>query len=810
MTDKLHPPIGLSIRDFALPVPRLGSIESHSGFGFATAEGQAIHLRVQQKRAESDSTYEAEVPLSHIFEREGYRFRVSGRIDGLFRRKIPKIEEIKSSFNAQELLRKLESLGMTHPYTLQLKTYGYFYWLEHKVLPELSFHLVSTRKSETEDLSLKLDLAEYEAWLNLRLDELAVEAQQCEKRIKRRKSVAEDFPFPFEQPRSGQKELIQAIEEGMSAHYRMLVQAPTGLGKTAGVLYPTLLEAMTRGQNVIYVTPKNSQHAVAEDAVSRFQSTGSKVKSLTVTAKSKICFKSEPLCNPEYCEFSRDYYEKVHQNRLLEKLEKKKKLDSRVFRDIGEEYQVCPFELQMEMAQRADVVICDYNYVFSPRSSLERSAMQVASQVGQPNLVIDEAHNLPTRSMDSYSPFLSSIVLEKMKEEIRLLPVRFRQDALELADDCLQVLISCRPDGEIKKTKISPPIDPFLEMDSRLRVFLSRYLDSTLEIEPRDVILRLCFYWSEFTSGMEFITHSGLSAAPKRPEFFATFHPHPTGGGVKITCCDASEMLKVCYDRFDQVVGFSATLKPFAYYAQLSGLAQSKLKTAEFQSPFLKANRKLLIIPQISTKYSDREKNYSKIANAVERIAALKAGNYFVFFPSFEFLDRVFALLKAPEGFTVLRQDKEMKPSQVEAFLDYLRQGSAQGGMKTLIFAVQGGVFSEGVDYPGEMIIGAFVIGPPLPSFDLEREEMRKYYDQHYKSGFDYAYTFPAMAKTVQAAGRVIRSETDRGLIVLMDSRFIQRSYTQSMPSDWFENSASELVSQGILKEISEFWEQEI
>ena len=256
--------------------------------------------------------------------------------------------------------------------------------------------------------------------------------------------------------------------------------------------------------------------------------------------------------------------------------------------------------------------------------------------------------------------------------------------------------------------------------------------------------MRLCFYWSAFVEALEYI------AEPDTDEFFVTFHPHANGGIVRITCCDASAMLKDCYDEYEQVVGFQATLKPFDYYARLSGLDPETVKTAEFQSPFPKKHRKLLIIPQISTKYSDRERSYSKIADAIERITALKQGNYFAFFPSFEFLERVLDLFQPPNDFIVLKQERDMKTAQVEAVLEQLREGITSQGP---FWRPEGGMFSEGVDYPGEMAIGAFVIGPPLPNFNLEREQMRKYYQKRYNSGFDYAYVIPAMAKAIQAAG---------------------------------------------------------
>lgn len=779
----------------------MGSIDSQSGFGRSAQEGQEIHQFVQKRRAEFDSAYQAEVKIVREFERGDYVFEIGGRIDGLFAYKTSerrhKIEEIKTTFNVRDLKRRLQEES-THPYCLQLRTYGYFYLLEYEMEPELSFHLVSTRNQETDDLILKLDREDYESWLELRLEELVEEARRAEKRAERRRKLAKEFPFPFERPRTGQIELIESIKTGMDESKRMLVQAPTGLGKTVGVMYPVLQEAMTRGQRLVYVTPKNSQHSVAEDAVERFQDTGTPVKSLTITAKSKICFKAEPLCNPEYCEYAKDHYKKVAEHGVLETLSRKKKLNSKAFRELGEEHEVCPFELQLAAAEEADVVICDYNYVFAPRSALSKTDSMQIDQQGKPNLVIDEAHNLPSRAMDYYSPSLSTSVLASMRDEVRELPARFRLEAEELLDGCIDAVASCKPpQDEAKPSRIDPPTEPFLEQDSRLRAFLSRYLDSNIDIEPGDVVLRLSFYWSGFTDALDFV------GSGKREEFFTTYHPSALGGTVRITCCDASEMLEACYDEFEQVVGFSATLKPFEFYAKLSGLEPDQLKLAEFKSPFERKNRKLLIIPQISTKYSDRSRNYPRIAETIRRIAELRAGNYFAFFPSFEFLERVLDLFVPPAGFTIVRQERNIKARDVETILAELKSETTP----TIVFAVQGGVFSEGVDYPGNMLIGAFVVGPPLPSFDLEREEMRKYYDLNYRTGFEFAYTYPAMAKAVQAAGRVIRSETDRGLIVLMDSRFVDPKYARSMPTDWFESHPRELVSEQILKDVAEFWD---
>lgn len=775
----------------------------HSGYGGAALDGVEIHTRIQRERAKADDNYQSEALLEGEFKRSGYRFRVAGRVDGLFapesRKQTPKLEEIKSAFRLGDLRKKLERGADTHPYCLQLRTYGYLYFLKNGIEPELSFHLVSTRSWAREDLRLTLDREGYETWLDRRLDELAREMEAGEKLVLRRRKTGAKFRFPFENPRPSQDALVATVEKTANAGRRLLVQAPTGLGKTAGVLYPTLREALGRGQRVVYVTPKNSQHAVAEDAVERFQDTGAKVRSLTITAKSKICFKNEPLCNPEYCEFARDHYGKVARNELPDLLARKRKLTAKTFRDLGETYEVCPFELQLEAAKQADVVVCDYNYVFAPRTAFGRIDAPLLGQEGKPNLVIDEAHNLPSRTMDYYSPALSTLALERMKTAAHDLPAPFAAETLALLDECIATVLAVKPEGATKGTLVETPAEEFLEQDGRLRAFLSRYLDADVDIQPRDPVLRLAFYWSEFTAALEFVGAGG------REEFFTTYQPHGSRGGtVKITCCDASAFSKEAYDRFSSVVAFSATLKPFDYYARLSGLEGDDLDTAEFLSPFPRNHRKLLVIPEVSTKLAARPRNIPKIAEVVRRVSAVRPGNYFVFFPSFDFLAKTLEGFVPPPGFTVLRQERDAHLKAVQAVIEHLKGASTP----TLVFAVQGGVFSEGIDYPGEAVVGAFVVGPPLPVFDLEREKMREHYEKKYRSGFDYAYTFPAMAKAVQAAGRVIRSETDRGIIVLMDSRFVEASYFRSMPSDWFVQSPRELVSGAILRDIGDFWER--
>lgn len=785
----------MSVQEFALPSPLSGSIEGGSGFSNSAQTGMELHQYIQQERRAEFDYYSSEVSISHCFE-EDYIFQISGRMDGLFDGQPPLIEEIKSSFNVYDLQKSLKLKWMEHPYILQVMTYGYFFWKNNGIMPELSLHLISSRNRDRLDFQVKLDIDTYERWLKRRLRELVNEAKLMEKRIARRKELSLDFPFPFDFPRTGQIDLIKKIENGMGEKKHLMVQAPTGLGKTVGVLYPSLKEAMSRGEKVIYVTPKNSQQSVAEEAVEKFQAKGCGIKSLTLTAKSKLCLKAEPLCNPEYCEFARGHYDKMHEHDLKNQLLKKKKITARVIKNMAQKYEVCPFELQLEAVEEADTVICDYNYVFANRSALSRVSRLQFEESGKPNLVVDEAHNLPSRAMGYYSPTLSSTALQKMREEIQNLPKKFAVEGEELLDQSIQLIKDSVPSHQAKSERIDLAIEPFLEQNEILRGFLSRYLDSEVEIKARDVVLRFIFYWGEFTDILEEV------GGKKRPEFFMSFVPDVNGGAIKITCCDASEMIKPKYENYEQVVAFSATLKPFDYYSKLSGFSPETLLTSEFVSPFEKEKRKILVIPQISTKYSDRERSYARIGETIFKVTSLRTGNYLAFFPSFDFMEKTFQKMQVQPGVQVIRQNRYVKNDDVMEILGELKANQRP----TILMAVQGGVFSEGVDYPGDMVIGAFIIGPPLPNFDFEREAIKDYYQDKYQKGFDYAYTYPAMAKAVQAAGRVIRSETDKGIIILMDDRFLDERYSQTMPEDWFDQTPLELVSKSILNDLKSFW----
>ncbi len=788
--------IQLAVRDFALPVPRLGSIELHSGYGLLK-QGQEIHDHVQKLRKKADPNYRSEVKLSHSFERESYKFVVSGRIDGISAEHPLVIEEIKSSSNIHELKAKLE-LSPDHPYMLQAKTYAYIFYKENAILPDLRLILVSsTNWNQSESLHFKLDLAEFESFLEKRLDELVYEMKCLEADVERRQKLACALSFPFENPRSGQIDLMKAVEDAVKDRKNMLVQAPTGLGKTIAISYPALKNSLIRGQKLVYLTPKNSQHAVAEDAVVQIKQDD--LKALTITAKSKICFMPEPVCTPEYCPYAHNYYQKVYENKLIELMAEKPRLNFEVFQEIGEEYKVCPFELQVEAISRADIIIADYNYVFSPRSLLGRITQHNELFGEKPNLVIDEAHNLPDRSCDYYSPLLQESSFREAAASLSTLSAGLSIEAQAVISRSIEII---RGSADLVKNEARINLDPelFKDQERRWKEFLARYLQSGQISQNKDAVLKAANSWSQFCEGIQIDSEHFFSTSRKSYSKNASANNTIE---LKITCCDASSYLRDTYKEFNSSIAFSATLKPFDYYLTLSGFDPDNTKTIECQSPFPAENRKVILIPQVSTRYKERSRNYQKISQAIEKITRLRPGNYFAFFPSFDFLNEVASLCNETE-FEILCQRPEMKAEEIRTWIKRLH--SKEDKKALLIFAVQGGVFSEGIDYPGESLIGALIIGPALPKFNLERELLKDYYQRNYNSGFDYAYTYPAMTRVVQSAGRVIRSESDRGLIVLMDQRFIQSNFASAMPQDWFANSVKELVSTSILSDISKFW----
>jgi len=783
--------IDISVREFAQPQQRRGHIDMFSGYAKQMQTGTEIHNIIQARSLKAIPNYQREYSLKLQVTKDDIDFNISGRCDGvIINDRDSIIEEIKSTSNIQRLIETLNEIP-DHPYLLQAKTYGYLYFKETDIIPQVQLKLVGSIGLKEKTYEVNFDLAEYEKWFYGRLSILKNQTVKQAKTDEHRRELAKSLSFPFANRRSHQQDLVDLIEKWLEKPTYGLIQAPTGLGKTAGVMYPTLKDSLSKGSQLIYVTPKNSQHLLAKETVEKFQENNQPVRSLTINAKSKSCMLEEPLCTPDHCPYAKNYYDKVSENKIREKMKSYPTLDLQDFKSLAETYEVCPFELSLEAARDVDVVICDYNYIFSPRVPFTDLYLDENGESLGANLVIDEAHNLPSRASDYFSPELHTMFIEPLLEQLDIIPTDMQKKWKSIVNDALTCIKDQSPKNHQSRSLISVDIEGFVSIETRISAFTMQYFDQISELKSNDPVLFLQRYWGDF--------YFSLSLGSEHS--FVTFRHLNKGKSIKITCCDASEHLLERMKCFSNVIAFSATLKPFEYYAQLSGFPQDEFITAEFQSPFPKDNRKILVIPQVSTLYRDREKNYPKIGEAINKLVSIKQGNYFVFFSSFDFMEQTLPFINA-QGYRLYKQERNINREEAQEVIDALKGGSK----KVLVLAVQGGVFAEGVDYPGDTLIGAIIVGPALPGYDFEREQLRQYYDQKYTKGFEYAYIYPGMAKVIQSAGRVIRSETDKGVIILLGNRFQNERYTSVMPGFWFEDSIDELMSNQITKDLEVFW----
>ena len=790
----------ISVREFALPVPRTGSIETHSGFGPVPQQGLQIHAELQAVKAALDHNYIAEHSLNYEFTSADLQVRVSGRVDGFYSGSEPLFEEIKSAFDAPELIRRLRAQPQ-HPYWLQLLTYLYIHFKNTGDIARGQLLVVSSRNKKETTLTIELDILAYETWLELRLAEVLTEATAFAQRKRRRKQLGNQLAFPFPTQRPGQAELQQLIAAAVPHHQHLIIEAPTGMGKTLAILLPTLRQSLQAGAPTIFITPKNSQHAAPEHAARQIGG----LRTLTLTAKARICMKSTPVCNPQACEYAKDYYEKVAKHDLIAKLGRKRAVTAATLKGYAERYEVCPAELGMDSAVAFDLVIGDYNYVIQALGLVSRVTAKHRGKKNRPALVIDEAHNLYTRATENRSAVLSTAELTNLG-----------RDAATVVEDCTVIADTIAAIANMGPTTRTLTFDPVLlaafeALNDRWNMLAAKYLSSDAEITEADPVLRVTAYWRAFFDVL------ALAAIPLRLDdgeadaavagvnpYACLYEPTRTDQCLRVLCCDASAHLASCFEPFARVIAFSATLRPFDFYAKVSGLDLANLGTAAFTSPFPACNRKVLVIPQVSTKLRDRRHNLEKIATAITKLTAARPGHYMALFPSFQFLRDVAAHISAP-GYQILQQTAGMTGGQTTGLVNELRTATHP----LLVLGVQGGSLAEGVDYPGDQLIGVVVVGPALPNCDEAREVLRRYYERAYdpRLGYDYAYTYPAMAKVVQAAGRVIRTDQDRGLIVLMDARFVEPRYSALLPLDWFKDSVQELVSRSILAEVQEFWQ---
>jgi DNA excision repair protein ERCC-2 len=488
-------------------------------------------------------------------------------------------------------------------------------------------------------------------------------------------------------------------------------------------------------------------------------------------------------CRPEVCPRADLYFDRLKTSGAVEALLEGGCADGPAVLAQADRHLLCPYELSLDTARHADVVIGDYNYAFSPGSTLVRF-FGTPEEAARAVVLVDEAHNLPARAADWFSPSLDKAWLEALRK--KRVPPKDRGLRSRLTVQikrCLELLLAL--EGPHRELELEA--QPFLGEEFRITRLLAETTARGLELGAAHPLVELQRGWSEFCATLRL----------KGEAHIITWTPP---GRLQITCADASAHLQERMAGLASAVLFSATLKPFLYHRRLAGLEGAEVTEAEVHSPFPAAHRKLLLVPQLSTLYRLRDQEAPRIAGFLARVLPLHKGNYLVFFPSFELLEKTLPHLDLP-GFQVVAQPRQAGTARIEALIQALRETRG-----LVVLAVQGGSLSEGIDLPGEALVGCVVVGPPLPPFNLERERVRAYFDRRYGTGRAYAYTYPAAAKAVQAAGRVIRTPEDRGLLVFLDGRFLEREYAECFPADWFHETPGEAVSRSILADVAAFW----
>lgn len=743
----------VSVRDLVSFYYPEGSISGSILTATRAHKGSEEHKKRQTDRGEK---YFPEYSLSTIVEDENIELKIFGRADGIdLSEEIPIIEEFKT----------ITTPGYPKSYLGQLKVYGYLYLVMEKlnghnldkILLKLILINIKTNEEETQEFLLSFD--ELSKYFNDVLEPYLESLKNKQDWKETRDSYLKVMKFPFDF-RRGQREFAAEVYRTVRDSETLFARAPTGTGKSLATIFPAL-KAMGEGltQKIFYLTAKTIGRVVARDSVKLLRGDSGAIRSVVITAKEKSCINSEFSCKPEKCIYCDDYYKKL--NPVIAEILKESDFHEENIKDYALKYKVCPFELSLDLSLSCDVVICDYNYVFDLRVYLKRFFDNGTEDF---TLLIDESHNLPSRLRDSYS-------VEVLKEDVSvLLPIVEKMDKnsfnkLTAIDELLfkyknEVISEGK---EFKEYKEIPK-----EITKAFRMFTKSCEEELVNMDFQGKNLLLDFYYLS----LFFVK---LSELYSEGHTFIVLDRGGMGVSFKIVCNSPAEVFTKLLLKSKSHIFFSATLTPVNYFKEML-LHERESKFIEIPSPFDPNNLKIIIRDDIYTTYRERNRYYSKIATIIKDVYRSKKGNYLVFFPSYQFLDEVASLIELP----IHRQSNLMDEGQRQEFLDEFDKQD-----NILSFAILGGLFGEGVDLVGDSLIGVIVVGVGLPGISLEGDLIKKYYSSKGLNGFDYSYTFPGINKVLQAVGRVIRSEEDKGVAVLIDNRFNRPLYRNNFPWEW-------------------------
>ncbi|MFZ0370435.1 MAG: ATP-dependent DNA helicase [Halobacillus sp.] len=747
--------VTISVRELVAYVYRGGSIDNRFRSSTALTEGTAIHQEVQSTYKENDKK---ETFLEYLYQEEGMDIKIQGRCDGILETKDgPVIDEIKST--ARELDEITET---THPvYWAQAKGYAYMY-AEQEGLEEIQVQLtyVQKKSKEKKRLRQKISFQDLELFLKNTMKEYSSYARVLlHIREQKQKSVP-DLSFPFSEYRKGQRKLAGSVYRTIEEKRNLFAQAPTGIGKTISTLFPAIKAmAVDQVDRIYYLTAKTVTRATAEEALGLMEDKGLSLRSVTLTAKDKICFKDETICQPDYCEFADGYYDKIN-GALTDILWNETRLTRSVIEAYARKHKVCPFEFSLDLTNVADVVIGDYNYIFDPRVSLKRLLPEYKKRTA---LLIDEAHNLVERAREMFSA------------SIRMNDFAVIADMWHGAEHPLNKAASAIY-KDLKNLSEQGEKDFVLEeIPGELEESLERFIE-TAEVELQESTEN---DQSEELLELYFSVQNFLKIIPLADDHYR-FTASKTGREftLKLFCMDPSHVLEKTAKSFRSSVFFSATLSPFGYYKDMLGGKKDDY-ILKLPSPYDSSQIDVMVAP-LSTRYKNREETAERLAHSLYQQVTENPGNHLFFFPSYHYLELVYNHFRNYDDVNTIVQEQGMDEIRRDEFLTQFVSGGNLAG-----FAVLGGVFSEGVDLRGDRLNGVAVVGIGLAPRSFEKELIKEYFSNRGRNGYDYAYVYPGMNKVLQAGGRLIRSETDYGSIQLIDDRFLSPKYQSLFPEDW-------------------------
>ena len=786
-------------RVFELSVREMAEDEGFRRVGFDRGDGwrrlglgARIHGRVLGERRDAHPAYRAEVHLEARIPVEDWTAVLTGRLDGCVERSPGSwlIEEIKSTNLSVDGVRPA---GYAFERDRR-QLYGYCYLWRRLGHGNVGGALVYVDIETGEELSLEVPFDEdTEREVEKRLARaLAIWRNQKVSRD-RKVAAAASLPFPHAAPRPIQDRLIEAIRNAVRSGENLIAEAPTGSGKTAAALHPALAEGLASGRQVVFLTSKTLQQKMAVSSLVAMNERA--FQTVQVRAKERMCANDRILCHEEFCRFAKDYPEKMERSDLLGRLrEGYSHLDPDVVFEEARREEVCPFEVQLELASRADAIVADYNYVFEPAAALRHLT---GEDLREAILLIDEAHNLPDRARQIFSPELVEEELATLRDRLLLQSGDLFADMVISIEELIEIVQSAAedlPEGEAI-AEIEPPAERILDLRLDWEAKLMRYLAWKRETRLAlvdDPVMDFHFALQRFSAVLSMLG----------PDFTCVAERRAPGVRLGLVCLDPARALAPVFRAAHSTILLSATLTPPEAIERVLGLQKDRTSAISLPPPFPPENRKVLIVPTVRTTFKAREKNYDRIARLLAEMSDAHRGNDLVLFPSYRFLTAV-AELMPPTLSKLLVQRPDSSHFERQRLLESL-SAPPPGG--TLLFAVSGGMYAEGVDYPGELLSAVFVVSPALPQVSFERELLRRYFDEREEAGFDYAYLQPGMTRVVQAAGRLIRSENDRGVIALVCARFLEEPYASRLPRDWYDESPRELATRHPADEIREFF----